>query len=252
MNKICAYNDKEEEVNILHFQGGSINDFNKTFNFIKNNALLNPIPSNLSIISCWTDDSKCNLLYQCNINNIKLINAVPQDYDKLQPWNMLNKIIFYINALKNVNTEYCVLLDGYDVLFCSTDNLIEKFKHKGYKIIFNTSFHNYPPEEIDIIYNRDLYGLFKYFNAGCCIGYRNELIKFYEECLEFINIKNKLNSEQKVLRHAFAKYSCNNNQNFIFFDFRKNIFHTMGNTIVNLIPDEYKLYIYPNTEKLNS
>ena len=247
---LIALNNKNEEVNILHFQGGNIFPLDKIFNIVKNNAELKPI-SNLSIISCWTDDSKCHLLHQLTKNNINLINALPEDYDFSQKWDMRNKIRYYINCLENINTTYSLLLDGYDVLFVSTDNILNKFKNKGYKIIFNTTINNYPDEKIDIIYNNEKYE-FKYFNAGCCIGYTSELLKFYKECLEYINIENKLNSEQKILRHAFSKYSNDPKQRFIYCDFRRNIFHSMGFTKCSYNINYNKLYINLNKKGIKN
>ena len=230
---IKVLNNNDKEVNVLHFQGKNVDILWRTFALVKNYCKLDPIEDNISLVSCWTDDSKCNLYQQLKNNNIELINAIPNNYDYTQEWNMINKIKFYIDCLENkVNTKYVMLLDGYDVLFTSTKDILKKFKKTRYRIIFNTSYNNYPEENIDYIENREeRLGFFHYFNAGCCIGYREDLIRFYKECLDFVYIYNPLQSEQKILRHCFGKYSGDKNQKFIWLDYKREIFHTMALTI---------------------
>ena len=224
-------NNRDVEVNVLHFQGKNVEVLNKTFNLVKQYAKLDPIEKDLTLVSCWTDNRKCHLYQQLLRQDIELINALPSNYDYSQQWDMRNKIRYYIDCLNTkVNTRYVMLLDGYDVVFASTKNILSKFKNLGYKIIFNTSFNNFPEEDIDYIENRDDLGFFKYFNAGCCIGYTKDVIKFYEECLNYINVYNPINSEQKILRYAFAKYSNDKNQRFIWVDKYRDIFHTMALT----------------------
>lgn len=243
-------NDRNVEVNILHFQGRNIDILKRTFELVKNNAQLSPLEDDLSIVSCWTDIYKCHLLHQFNKFNLRLINAIPFNYDNSQRWDMTNKIRFYIDCLENkVNTKYVMLLDGYDVLFTSTKDIIKKFKKTGYRIIFNTSFNNFPFEDIDYIKDREKrVGFFPYFNAGCCIGYREDLIKFYKECLNFINVFNPLKSEQKILRHCFAQYSNDDTQNFIWLDVNRDIFHTMAFTKCNYTASDQILRIGNNIE----
>ena len=229
---VKVINNNGLEVNILHFQGKSKEILRNTFTFIEDNIVLDKnINKELSFVSCWTDDNKCCLYKQLKKFNITLINALPNDYDYSQHWDMRNKIYFYIDCLKNkVNTDVVLLLDGYDVLLSSTESILEKFKETGYRIIFNTTYNNYPNENIDYIENRRHLGFFQYFNAGCCIGYREDLIKFYTECLNYIDIPNPVRSEQKVLRHCFANYSNDTQQKFVWLDVDRNIFHTMAYT----------------------
>lgn len=225
-------NNNNQEINILHFQGRSLEILREIFTLVKNNAQLTPLEPNLTIVSCWTDDSKCHLLQQLNRFNIKLINAVPDDYDRSEKWDMTNKIRFYIKCLKEkVTTDYVLLLDGYDVILTSTVDIVKKFKATGYKIIFNSTYNKYPKEDIEFIRNRKhKLGEFQYFNAGCCIGYRESLIEFYTQCLEYIDIPNPVRSEQKILRCCFSNYSDDPTQKFIWLDTERIIFHTMAHT----------------------
>ena len=243
-------NNRDIQVNILHFQGRNLQILKKTANLVYHYANLNPInDKELSIVSCWTDNFRCILYNQLIKFNIHVINALPKDYNYDMGWDMRNKIKYYIECLENqVNTKYVLLLDGYDVLFASTNDIIKKFEKSGYRIIFNTSYNNYPDEFIDIVPNRETLGFFKYFNAGCCIGYREDLIKFYKECLEYIDVPNPLNSEQKIIRMGFAKYSNDPNQRFIWVDRDRDIFHTMAFTKCSYDADTNTLKITDNDE----
>ena len=159
-----------------------------------------------------------------------MYNALSNDHDYSQPWDMRYKIKYYIEYLENhIDTDIVMLLDGYDVLLSSTDNIIDKFLSQPYRILFNSTVNNYPDVVIDYIPNRLQYDKFSpFFNAGCCIGYKNDLITFYKECYDLIDIENKFNSEQYIIRHAFAKYSKDLNQHFIWIDFKRDIFNSMG------------------------
>lgn len=232
-------NANNKEINILHFQGRSLETLKDMFNLVKNNVQLAPLEPNLTIVSCWTDDTKCHLLQQLNKFGINLVNAVPDNYDRSVKWDMTNKIQFYIEYLKEkVKTDYVLLLDGYDVLLTSTIDIVKRFKATGYRIIFNTTYNKYPKEDIEVIENRrNKLGDFQYFNAGCCIGYREDLIKFYTECLNYKDIPNPARSEQKILRHCFANYSNDPLQKFIWLDTNRIIFHTMAHTEYSYVDD---------------
>ena len=225
-----VFNKYNKEINVLHFQGKNLEQFVNTSILIFELCKLDPLEDDLSIIACWTDWERCILGQQFSKNKLLLHNALPENYDYSQPWDMRNKIKFYIEYLENnITTDIVMLLDAYDVLLSSTKDIVKKFKNQPYKILFNSTVNNYPNVKVDIIENRLEYDRFSpFFNAGCCIGYRNDLIKFYKECYELVDIPNEFNSEQYVLRHAFAKYSNDPNQKFIWIDFNRDIFHSMG------------------------
>lgn len=220
--------------NILHFHGKNKEQLSKTFNLIYENAdFNNQNIDNLTIYSTWTDEEKCCLLQECNRNNVIIHNIVPNDYDNTQKWYMPNKIKFFIEQLEKCTTDYVLFLDGYDVLITHLDDIIEKFKSFNSKIVFNTSCNNYPNIHIDTVYNRKNMGTYRYFNAGCCIGYKDDLLKFYKETLNYITVDNPLNSEQLIMRYAYKKYSNDKNQNFIKLDYNSIIFQSMGKCLIN-------------------
>lgn len=243
-----VYNKFGKEVNVLHFQGKNLDQFVNTSILIYELSHLKPLEDNLSIITCWTDYEKCILAQQFYKNNLELHNALPANYYFNQPWDMRNKIKFYIDYLENhITTDIIMVLDGYDVLLTSTNDIVKKFQSQPYHILFNSTVNNYPPVDIDYIPNRLQYDEFSpFFNAGCCIGYREDLIKFYKECYELVDIPNEFNSEQFVVRHAFAKYSNDPNQNFIWIDFKRDIFNSMGYMMSNYNAEQCTIKILDN------
>ncbi len=216
--------------NVLHFHGKNIKELTRTFDIIYNNQEVdsNYNKDELAIVSTWTDEKKCYLLQQCRRFNIPLINCVSADYDTTQDWYMPNKIRFFLNTLYNLKQDVVMFLDGYDVLLTHLDDVVEKFKNQKYHILFGSSCNNFPDINIDVVQNRVLLGTYRFFNAGCVIGYRKDLIKFYEESLQYIDKYNVWNSEQLILRYAFKNYSNDKEQTFVFFDYASRIFQSMG------------------------
>lgn len=242
-----------KELNVLHFCGRSLKEFPSTTKLIGNYIKLdNNINPDLTIVSCWTDDAKCMLYQQLKNNGIKLHNCLPKTYNKWwSKWHMPNKIHYILSYLINhVTTKYVLILDGYDVLMTNTNTIIDKFLKQKYRVLFNATPNNFPDETIDIVPGREELGRHRYFNAGCCIGYREDLIKFYAEALEYMELPNPLNSEQKVLRHVFANYSEDPNQTFVGFETTPDIFLAMPLSTVKSDPETNTIQIYDTEESL--
>ena len=234
--------------NVFHFHGMNIDQLPKTFEKIFNECEVdaNYDRDKLAIVSTWTDDDKCCLYQQCKKFDIPLINCVPSDYDRTQPWYMPNKIHFFINTLKSLKQKYVMFLDGYDVLISGLGNVIERFESQPYRILFGPSCNNYPDMKIDFLYGRSKLGIYRYFNAGCCMGHREDLLRFYKESLEYINIENPLKSEQFILRNVFGKYSYDSKQTFVNIDSESLIFRSMGVTDSKI--EDYIIRLRPNRE----
>lgn len=234
--------------NVFHFHGQNINELPQTFSNILNNYVVDADydRNRLAIVSTWTDDEKCCLLQQFKKFGIPLINCVPDTYNRNQSWYMPNKIRFFLNTIKQLEHEYIMFLDGYDVLISGLSNVIERFESQKYRILFGPSCNNYPDVKIDHLYGRSKLGVYRYFNAGCCMGRREDLISFYEQALDFINIDNPLTSEQFVLRHVFARYSDDPEQNFVNIDSESLIFRSMG--VTNSTMQNGDIYLVPNRE----
>ena len=78
--------------------------------------------------------------------------------------------------------------------------------------------------------NRNTLGDYCYFNAGCCIGYTDYAKEFYQDCMKYIDIENPRQSEQFIIRHSFA-----NNKDKVFFDYKNEIFQTLGSSVIQYI-----------------
>lgn len=126
-----------------------------------------------------------------------------------------------------------MILDGYDVLFSHTEGIMEKFLSFNKRIVYNASANNYPIIRVDEIPNRYDIRKFRYFNAGCCIGYRQDLIQFYTDAIPYTDKKiNVFNSEQYALRHVFKRFSNDLTQSYIGIDTECKIFQTMCQTLL--------------------
>ena len=202
-------NFNNELPNILHFQGRSI-IMNQTFNKQVDDTLQSKFegfPDNLTVITTFTNKDQSPLVYQLENNNVPYINSYKEEYG---PFIMTDKIKYIVNALKEVKTEYVLILDGYDVLIQSFENILERFKEYNTKMLFNASKNNYPVVVLDRMPFRDYIGQFNCFNAGCAIGYTKDFLDFYSDAEELMNMEgffNPYNSEQFILRHIFGKYS---------------------------------------------
>lgn len=229
-NEPTFYNKDFTPIGIAHFHGNSLDCYPKVQEMIKSRKDIGTLPDNVEIISCWTDEEKCMLKHQLDKHNILLTNAVKK---KPEVWYMPDKIRFYINALKESTKEYCLLLDGYDTLIVSFDDMMRRYREIGKDILFNASRFNYPNVNIDVVPDREDRGESRYFNAGCCLGKRTALLKFYEEALDYIDsVVNPRSSEQLVIRYAFAKYSEDENNSFVDFDYECRVFRTFGKSAV--------------------
>lgn len=232
---------KGKEFNICHFQGRSFDGRPALVGYYFNKKIGGKLPDNVTIVTTETDEFSAVTCQQLQLNKIPYINSVD---DIVLEWSNIAKVEFILKALKQVKTEFAIIVDARDVLFNTFDGILDKFLATGYRMIYNATKNNFPRMEIDKIHDRDWRGDFKYFNAGCCIGYTKDLVDFYEKCFE---IKDSLvdleliNSEQYILRSVFAKYSEDVNQKYIDFDYDCDIFQSFAGT--RLLPADSNTYI---------
>lgn len=233
-------NHKHLNFNIAHFQGSSSIAFTSFLQDIWNKKL-DRVPDDLTILSIWTCDAKCVLYHQLWNNHIPIINCYIPTEEK---WSNPYKIKCILEALKKIETEYVLILDGYDVVINNWDNLIEKFKQFNAGIVFNTSKNNYPAYFEDQPIKQHS-SKFRYLNAGCCIGYRDSLIEFYEQVNEFYKTQpmNKWNSEQFIVRNVYKNY-CNYTSayNLVKLDTECSIFQTFGQIMYKMRNDYVLIY----------
>lgn len=240
---ILNFNDKE--FNVCHFQGKSLDGKPLLVNYLIDKPIDGKLPEEVTLMTTETNPAYALTCQQLEKNCVPYVNSVKEP---LLEWSNIEKVSLILEALKEVKTEFCLIVDGRDVIFNSFEGILEKFKATGLRMLYNATKNNFPRAEIDKIHDRDWRGDFKYFNAGCCIGYTKDLIDFYQECFD---IKDSLpdvdiiNSEQYILRHIFAKYSEDVNQKYIDFDYDCNIFQSFAGTgIIKLDKDTYKVTGY--------
>ena len=244
-DKFTVVNYHSIPVNVSHFQGTSRERLPEFMDQVNKLSVLEK-PDNLTILTTFTDPDMCILYQQLKKSGIDCINSY--DYlDNLEDgqWNMTKKIDMIREGLKRVNTDYVLICDGYDVYINTFDNILEKFQKTKLRMLFNGTKNNFPWAHIDRIPYRDWRGEFRYFNAGCAIGYVEDFKKFYDECSEMINkISNPWESEQYVLRAVFANYSeyVDTENAYMDFDWECNIFQTYVNTVVIKLYENQEIY----------
>ena len=211
------YNYLGEEILIAHFPGETRLVETETFYSLMNSKFHKP--DNIGIVSVTTKDRKNPVLIsQIKANGYDYYNAL----DKKQiNWHPVKKIRYVLESLKEVKEEYCLILDGDDVLIINDlDCLIERFDQYNKKIIYNASVWMYPHIVIDRVPNRDKYGDYQFLNAGCCFGKTSDLIYFYQELWDYVKlIAHPVSSEQYYVRQLFNK-----KQDTVFFDWKCSLF----------------------------
>lgn len=214
------YSHSNYPIQIAHFPGQSSITYKAVLDEGKKTTFYKPY--NLEIISIITpsylNNDNTALDYQLKLNNIEYINPAKRYIGK---WSNSKKVGFIIKALKQVKQEYVLIMDGSDVCVMSDlSDIIERFKTYKKDIIFNATVWHYPKLEIDNVEDRKQYGKYCYLNAGCCIGRKDALIKFYQECQRLIKKDKRKNpSEQFYVRQVFDKH-----QDTVFFDYECKIF----------------------------
>jgi hypothetical protein len=224
--------------NICHFQGRSFFAYSTIFEDLLKRKLTPP--QNVDFVTFFNNKYYAIFAQQLENNNIAYING----FDRIDgKWDNRDKVGYALRALDKCTNGIVIICDANDVLVNTFDGILEKFKDSGKRILFNGTTNNHPEILIDKVPNRDFLGRFRYFNAGCCIGYKEDLIKFYSECQKFLdtNPYNPWKSEQFILRNIFAKYLENNNTT-VGYDYNCNIFQTFGNTQIQVVDgDKYRV-----------
>ncbi len=212
------YSYTDNKILIAHFPGDTKIDNKELLNEFSQRTI--SVPDNIDIVSVMTTDQMENypLYKQLNNNNISYINPVD---DRVLSWQAKDKLQYVLEGLKKSTKDYVLCLDGNDVaILTDLTDIVEIFKTYDKKLIYNATIWLYPQVIIETIPNRGRYGRFKYLNAGCCIGEREYMIKFYEAALDLLSKDvNPVNSEQYYIRKAF-----NARQKDVFFDYQCKIF----------------------------
>ena len=207
---------------IAHFPGQSrtIENNLKIINEAINRKV--HIPDNITIVSPITDDTlqSSPLAIQLKNNGTEYINPL---LGKKVIWRPHEKLKYVLEGLKEVKTEYSLIMDGNDsVIMADLDTLIEKYKTYDKEIMYNATCWRYPQTNVDYVENRYQYGIYNYLNAGICIGKTEPLIEFYQEAWDLAELDGKNpyhQSEQWYIRKIFDKH-----QDTVFFDYECRFF----------------------------
>lgn len=233
-------------VNVSHFQGTSRDRLGEFMDMVRDKSVLK-LPKELTVLTTYTDPDMCILYQQLKSHGIECVNTYDHvDKSKLsEQWNMVDKIGMILAGLEHVDTELVLICDGYDVYINSFENIIPKFKKTNLRMLFNGTKNNFPLTHVDKIHDRDWRGDFRYFNAGCAIGYVEDFKQFYEICKNLATtVNNPWESEQYVLRVAFSGYSENVNTPLAYmdFDWECNLFQTYVNSVALKLFDNQEIY----------
>jgi hypothetical protein len=169
----------------------------KIKNLCNNNII---VPNNLHIVTFNNGSSSHNKDVGSLENSIK--NKCTVMGSDIKEWNNVKKISLIIDFLKLNKTEYILSCDSSDVVIFSLDKIIEKFLNKSCEILFNAEKNVWPRG-----YNNEKEWFrepFCYLNAGVCIGKRESMLQFYEQCLSLIMPNDQ--SEQKIVKQTFYKW----------------------------------------------
>ena len=213
-----------EDFLIAHFQGGCAVSFNPLLiDFSKRDITL---PGNISVVTMCNVPRKSMLIKQLDRNGIAYLNDADTDDEW---WSNTDKIKYITSALPKVKTEFVLVLDASDVLFAnSPGHIFDLFCVYDKKLVFGATKVNHPKQNIDRIRDRDWRGDFRYFNAGTAFGYTADARRFYglvRDIHESGRIRNPDESEQLIVRHAFAECT-----DWVDFDWKCSMFQTFGNT----------------------
>lgn len=197
------YQNKDGSIlNVLHFPGkGMHGNESHFYENINRDVKISPDISIISIMNKPYYDSSV-LVAQCEHNNIRLINT---GYD-IECWVNTLKIPKILEALDLVDTEYCLILDGKDVILVDdlTEEFLNKYKSFNKSIVYNGTFVRFPDTRIEPIQDiiRIPY-IHKFLNAGVCIGETGKLKEFYLKSYNILTSKYQdSESEQLIIRIA--------------------------------------------------
>ena len=162
---------------IEHFPFHEIKGYIKTSN---NRTELNKNIS-LTIITSFTDRSKAILASQLEDNNIEYINASSNVDNFIKAF----KPIYYSDALKDVNTEYVLIIDSYDTVINNIDNMPSCLEHYNKNIIYS-SWNVHFPTYFNVDFSVPHENKRKYLNSGVLFGKTIDVKKYYDDLSTYI------------------------------------------------------------------
>lgn len=145
---------------------------------------------NLSIVTSFTDKDKAILVKQLEENNIDYINAA-EGVDK---FIKAFKPIYYAEALKNVDSEYVLIIDSYDTILHNIDEIPSCLETYGKDMVYS-SWKTHFPTYFDIDFSVPQDNEKKYLNSGVFFGKTSAVKEFYNELSNYIKAEYETSNE---------------------------------------------------------
>lgn len=182
---------------------------------IKNIKIKTNIPEDVTIVT-WNNGLQKRLielqLDELKINyitlgkNVKEVKYLLNKYElnvHKPTWNNRIKLILLLRNIEKIKTNYILGLDCFDTFIVNDlSNIVEKFKKKNTKLLFNASNEFHPPNNKDEqIENQMASGPFSYFNGGVFFGLKNYICETFSD----VNwdLENWKCSEQYLIRKKY-------------------------------------------------
>ena len=135
----------------------------------------------LSIITSFTDKDKSVLAKQLEESNIDYINAS----ENVETFVKAFKPIYYAEALKNVDTEYVLIMDSYDTILESIDDMPSCLGYYGKDMLYS-SWRTHFPTYFDVDFSVPQDNNKKYLNSGVFFGKTSDAKEFYTNLSNYI------------------------------------------------------------------
>ena len=135
----------------------------------------------LSIITAFTDKSKAVLAKLLDDNNIGYINAAAD----VESFVKAFKPVYYYDAVKNVSDDYVLIIDGYDTVLESIDEIPSCLEHYHKDMLYsawNVHFPTYFDVDLSVPEDNEK----KFLNSGVFFGKTSEVKKFYKALSDYI------------------------------------------------------------------
>lgn len=188
-----------ETPNILHFAADKQFEYRtiKQYYDVYSDVKLEK-PQDLTILVVCSHDEKHYSLKQLEDNGIEYVNGYFPYFDE---WKNSNKLYYFREALKNINTKYTLVIDAFDTIICSFEGLIEKFEKQNNKILFNAA-ELFVENDTNVDYptNFESLGNNRYLNSGCFIGYTDYLRQFFD-----FEYDTNIASDQMILNERLSQ-----------------------------------------------
>lgn len=135
----------------------------------------------VTIITSFSDRDKAILINQLEENSVDYINAA----EDIETFIKAYKPTYYYNALKNVNTEYVLILDSYDSIINDLNGIQDLIEPYNKKVIYG-SWNTHFPTYFDVDFNVPEDNNKKYLNSGVVIGKTSDVKAYYKALSEYV------------------------------------------------------------------